>query len=153
MAAPRRITGGPGQTDDEKTVNSSSSSSSGDVDIKVNNISVYIIMYNMRMDKKIINMKSKPHTKRLIKLLYIPRVRCNNGGGDGGNVPKPFMRQKSVETYLKKFPAGIPFFFFFRFFVFYYLVMIVYNIVCILCMYLYVSSSATTTYVHDYYHP
>jgi len=41
---------------------------------------------------------------------------CNSGGGgDGGSIPKPFMRQKSVETYLKKFPAGI------RFFVIFYL--------------------------------
>jgi len=59
-------------------------------------------------------MKSKPHTKRLIKLLYTACV-CNNGGGsgDGGSIPKPFMRQKSVETYLKKFPAGIRFLSFF----------------------------------------
>lgn len=60
-------------------------------------------------------MKSKPHTKRLIKLLYTV-CECNSGGGGGsGSIPKPFMRQKSVETYLKKFPAGI------RFFVIFYL--------------------------------
>jgi len=60
-------------------------------------------------------MKSKPHTKRLIKLLYTACVCNSGGGGDGGSIPKPFMRQKSVETYLKKFPAGI------RFFVIFYL--------------------------------
>ena len=85
--------------------------------IKVNNITTHThIQYYMCVcvwtkNKKITNMKSKPHTKRLIKLLYTACV-CNNGGG-GGSIPKPFMRQKSVETYLKKFPAGIRFLSFF----------------------------------------
>lgn len=65
-------------------------------------------------------MKSKPHTKRLIKLLYTACV-CNSGGGGGGSIPaKPFMRQKSVETYLKKFPAGIRFLSFFIYLFFFF---------------------------------
>lgn len=65
-------------------------------------------------------MKSKPHTKRLIKLLYTVCVCATTVGGGGGSIPKPFMRQKSVETYLKKFPAGIRFFVIFNLSVFFF---------------------------------